>query len=63
MTQLKAAGATADGPYRQGTEYAVRATVPRDDGTPGSRTYDGVGPTPEAAARSALDQIKTDRGK
>ena len=62
LTRLKAAGATVEGPFKQAGAFSVRATVPLDGDKPGSRTYDGVGPTAGAAAESALEQIKADRG-
>ena len=63
MTRLKAAGATIEGPFKQGADFTLRATVPLDGDTPGSRSYDGIGPTAAAAAESALEQIKSDRAK
>lgn len=60
--ELKAAGATLAGPTRTGDGYTLRATVPTDGDPPGTRSYDGVGPTAAAAAESALEQIKGDRG-
>ncbi len=61
--QLKAAGATLAGPTRTKDEYTLRATVPTDDDPPGTRTYDGVGPTAVASAESVLEQIEADRRK
>ena len=40
----------------------MSATVPIGGEPPGSRRYTGTGPTPEAAAQSALEQVKAGGG-
>lgn len=50
-------------PTRDGGEYVFRADVPIEGGGEGPvRRYEGTGPTPAAAAKQVLDQIKSDRG-
>jgi hypothetical protein len=49
-------------PAKEGGQWVVRAEVPIDPSQPGRlRAYDGVGPTPAAAAKNLLDQVRDDR--
>ena len=66
-TELRSFAATWDPPVRTATGYQFRCTVPigspGSDGRPGLiRQYEGIGPTPAAAARDALTQIRGDVG-
>src|SRR5581483_10873998 len=58
--ELRRCGATVEPAARVGDGYEVRASVPLDG--PGLiRQYTGAGPTPAAAAKQVLDQVKADR--
>jgi hypothetical protein len=58
--ELRRCGATVEPAARAGDGFEVRASVPLDG--PGLiRQYTGAGPTPAAAARQVLDQVKSDR--
>lgn len=46
---------------RSADGYTFRATIPISGGA--NRGYTGAGPTPAAAAKQVLDQVKADRGK
>lgn len=60
---LKGFGARWSDPTREGGEYVFRADVPIEGGADGAvRRYEGAGPSPAAAAKQVLDQVKEDRG-
>lgn len=60
--ELRRLGATWSDPMREGGEYVVRVTVPAgEDGQ--VRQYEGAGATAAAAAKQALDQIKSDQNR
>jgi len=60
---LKRFDARWSDPTRDGEGYVFRADVPIEGGGEGPvRRYEGSGPTPAAAAKQVLDQLKSDRG-
>ena len=59
--QLKSLGAAIGTPARTDNGWTVTATVPLGGEPPGSRRFTGSGPTPEAATKSALEQVKANR--
>jgi hypothetical protein len=47
----------------EGGQYVARVDVPLDADQPGLvRRYEGAGPTPAAALKQVLDEVRTDKG-
>jgi hypothetical protein len=60
--ELRRLGAKVGEPEREGGGYVVRAEVPLDPDNPARlRWYEEAGPTPAAAAKRLLEQVKSDR--
>ena len=60
-SQLRQYGAKFTAADKEGNQYTFRADVPVPGGMPGQvRRYEGMGPTPAAAAKQVLDQVKVD---